>query len=262
MTAIACSGLRIELRDRVLLDNIDFAVRRGELIGIVGANGAGKSTLFKALIGLLAPTAGQITLAGQALRTFAPERRARLLAYLAQGHVAHWPLSVRETVALGRLPHGPGDRNTAAIDDALEAADLSHLAGRNVLSLSGGERARTMLARALAVGPAVLLADEPLAALDPAHQLRIMALLRAQAGAGMAVGVVLHDLPLAARFCTRLVLLHEGRMLATGTPAEVLSDTMLTQAFGICAARFQLEGSELPLPWQLTPQAPQRRSTM
>lgn len=262
MTGIACSGLRIELRGRILLDNIDLAVRRGELVGIVGANGAGKSTLFKALIGLLAPSIGEITLGDQALHAFAPDQRARILAYLAQGHVAHWPLSVRETVALGRLPHGPGDRNASAIEHALQATDLAHLAERNVLSLSGGERARTMLARALAVGPAVLLADEPLAALDPAHQLRIMALLRAQATAGMAVGVVLHDLPLAARFCTRLLLLHEGRVLAAGTPSEVLSDAMLAQAFGIRAARFRHEDSELPLPWQLTQQAPQRRSTI
>ncbi|MFA7606922.1 MAG: ABC transporter ATP-binding protein [Rhodocyclaceae bacterium] len=253
MSTLHCEGLRVRVAGRTLLDALDFGVAAGELVGIVGANGAGKSTLFKALLGILPADCGTITVDGQPLASLHATTRARRIAYLAQGHAAHWPLSVREVVTLGRLPHVRSARDEAIVEQMLRATDLAHLAHRNVLTLSGGERARTMLARALAVTPAVLLADEPLAALDPAHQLRIMQLLREQTRQGLGVGIVLHDLPLAARFCTRLVLLHEGRVLASGTPCDVLNDAALATAFGIGVARFSFEGAQVPLPWTLTP---------
>lgn len=253
-TALRGVGLSVELRRQRLLDGVDFSVRGGEVVGILGANGAGKSSLLKALIGLLPLVQGQVLLDGTPLGGRPPEAWARQLAYLAQGHVAHWPLSVREVVAIGRMPHGrrPGAHDEAVVEQVLQATGLSALAARNVLTLSGGERARAMLARALAVSPRVLLADEPLAALDPAHQIRILELLAAEAQRGLAVALVLHDLPLAARYCTRLVLLHRGRVLANGPPDEVLDDARLARAFGIEAARFEHEGFRMPLPWRLT----------
>ena len=256
MSVLSGKDLSITVRDRQLVEGIDFELRAGELTGIVGANGAGKSTLLKALAGLL-PCSGRIVLDGQPLHDHSPNERARRLAYLAQGHSAHWPLPVREVVALGRLPHGRGNspEDTAIVDRALRATDSLALAERNVLTLSGGERARVMLARALAVAPQVLLADEPLAALDPAHQISIMQLLAAETAAGLAVGIVLHDLTLAARFCSRLVLLHQGRVLAAGAPHEVLDDALLAEAFGIRALRFEHDGLRLPIPWLLTAEA-------
>lgn len=253
MSVLSGAGLGVAVRGRQLISGIDIELRAGELTGILGANGAGKSTLLKALAGLQ-PCNGLIDLDGRPLHTCSLAERARLIAYLAQGHVAHWPLPVREIVALGRLPHrrgsNPGD--DAVIERVLNATDTLALAPRNVLTLSGGERARVMLARALAVEPRILLADEPLAALDPAHQIRIMQLLAAEARAGLAVGLVLHDLTLAARFCTRLVLLHQGRVLAAGAPREVLGDTLLAEAFGVRALHFEHDGYRLPIPWQLT----------
>ncbi len=251
MRKLSASGLTVRLQSRAVLDQVDFSVAGGELVGILGANGAGKSTLLKSLMGLQPLVAGEVRLDGEPLAHWTASARARRLAYLAQGHVAHWPLSVREVVALGRLPHPRSASDEAVVERVLRQTDLAALADRNVLTLSGGERARTMLARALAVCPQVLLADEPLAALDPAHQLSIMQLLRAEAAAGLGVAIVLHDLPLAARFCSRVVLLHEGRVWGDGIPAGVLDDRALQEVFGIEAARFTRSGETVPLPWQL-----------
>lgn len=251
MGGLRAKGLVVQLQGRTVLNQVDFAVAPGELVGILGANGAGKSTLLKSLMGVYALQAGGIQLNGQPLHDWPAAARARRLAYLAQGHVAHWGLSVREVVALGRLPHGTHRDDAALVERVLAQTGLQALAQRNVLSLSGGERARTMLARALAVCPEVLLADEPLAALDPAHQIRIMQLLRAEAEAGLGVALVLHDLPLAARFCTRVVVLHDGRVYGDGPPAQVLHDQALAEVFGIGVARIHWQGETLPLPWSL-----------
>ena len=250
---ITVSNLGMQFGGQWLFQHVDLQFLPGNCYGIIGANGAGKSTLLKALAGLL-PCSGRIMLDGRPLQTHSLSGRACRIAYLAQGHSAHWPLPVREVVALGRLPHGRGDgpEDAAIVDRALRATDALGLAERNVLTLSGGERARVMLARALAVEPKVLLADEPLAALDPAHQISIMQLFAAEATAGLAIGVVLHDLTLAARFCSRLVLLHEGRVLAAGAPREVFDDALLAEAFGIRALHFEHDGLRLPIPWQLT----------
>lgn len=243
---------------RRLLDAVNFRLGAGELTGIIGANGAGKSTLLKCLAGLQAAD-GELLLDGQPMATLSAAQRARRLAYLAQGHRVHWPLAVHDVVALGRLPHGDGRsaHDAAIVNRMLAATASSALAQRNVLTLSGGERARVMLARALASEPAILLADEPLAALDPAHQLSIMQLLTREAASGLAVAVVLHDLVLAARFCHRLVLLHQGKLIADGPPATVLNDALLAQAFGIRVVHLEHEQYRLPIPWQLsTPPCP------
>jgi iron complex transport system ATP-binding protein len=169
------------------------------------------------------------------------------LAYLPQERITHWALSARAVVALGRLPHqasgageSPADRR--AIDAALAAMDIGHLRERPVSAMSGGERARVLVARALAQEPAALLADEPVAGLDPAHQLALFQHLTALAGAGRTVVVALHDLSLAARFCHRLVLLQSGRGVAAGAAEEVLRSEHLAAVYGIAARFTRIEG--------------------
>lgn len=230
------SGLRGEAlgvtlgSGKVLLHPSTVAVPRGTICGLIGPNGAGKTTLLRALAGLIAH-GGQVSLDGDSLPPPGSAARARRIGYLPQGHEVHWPLSVRHTVALGRLPHG--DTASGPVETALAAAGVAELAERSVSTLSGGERARVMLARVLAGQPQVLLADEPVAALDPAHQLRVMQLLRQQARAEQrAVLVVLHDLSLAARFCDSLILLAEGRILATST-AGMIPPAVLEEAYGV-----------------------------
>ena len=244
---LEASGLAVTLGDRSVLSGVDVAAGPGELVGLLGPNGAGKTTLLRALAGLLAPQAGSVTLDGMPLSGIKPAALARRLAYLASGDDCRWPLAAEALVALGRLPHRtPWSRlsaaDLAAIEAAMRFAGVLDLTGRPVTQLSGGERARVLLARALAGDPALLLADEPVAGLDPGHQLDVMALLARRAAAGGTVIVALHDLALAARFCTRLILLAGGRVLADGVPAAVLMPGNLRAAYGIEAVIGSLGG--------------------
>ncbi|RRD41826.1 ABC transporter ATP-binding protein [Comamonadaceae bacterium OH3737_COT-264] len=238
---------------RRLLDDACIHMAAGDLLGIVGPNGAGKTSLLRALLGWLPLRGGQVLLQGRPLADWSLSERARRMAYLSQGQTVHWPMPVRDVVALGRLPYGDAKQRSGqqAIEAALHATSMQDLAERNVQSLSGGERARALLARALAVQAPVLLADEPLAALDPAQQLHCMALLREQARQGQAVAVVLHDLSLASRFCSHLLLLDGGRSLRYGPPAQVLDDDALAQTFGIEALHIaNTEQAHCILPWR------------
>jgi iron complex transport system ATP-binding protein len=246
-------ALGAELARRVVLEGVDIAVPAGCLLGVLGPNGAGKSTLLTVLAGLLVPRSGGVTLAGHPLATMPLRERARRIAYLPQSRIVHWPLSVREVVALGRLAHsrrtgrlGPEDRR--AVELAMAETGLEALHDRPVDRLSGGELARVLLARALAQGGDVLIADEPTSGLDPAYQLDVMARLAAIATAGKAVVVALHDLSLAARFCHSVVLLSGGRSVAAGRPAEVLDAARLAEVFGIRAHCCSLDGVPIVLP--------------
>ena len=258
MTTLAAAGISVRLGARAVLDSVSLSVRSGETVGLIGPNGAGKTTALRALAGLVPVMAGEIQLDGQRLDRLSERHRARAIAYFAQGAICHWPLLVGRLVALGRLPHltpwnAPTAADRRAIDDAMTAADVTDLADKPVSDLSQGERARVLLARALAVEAPVLLADEPVAALDPRHQLQIMQVLAARARSGAAVIVVLHDLTLAARFCDRLVLLAEGRVLAEGTPAETLTPGRLLKAYGIAAEIGRRGTSLFVVPWEVVP---------
>ena len=238
MTRFAARGIEVVLGGRAVLRGLDADIGPGALVGLIGANGAGKSTLLRVLAGLLRPQAGTVRLDGEAIQTVKPARLALTRAYLPQSPVVHWSLTAGEVVALGRLPHRrmpAGDE--AAIAGAMTRTGTAAFRDRVIDTLSGGERMRVLLARALAVDAPVLLADEPVAALDPLHQLRIMHLLHGLAQEGATVAVVLHDLTLAARFCSTLLLLHEGRVLAEGPPDAVLTDANLATAYGVAVRR-------------------------
>jgi iron complex transport system ATP-binding protein len=227
---------------RAALAGVSASFAAGTVTGIVGPNGAGKTTLLRAAIALLPPAAGSIRVRSKPLSAWPREALARALAYLPQGGNARWPMTALQVAMLGRLPHrlafappAPGD--LAAAEEALARCDAAAFAGRRMDALSAGERARVLLARALAVGAPVLLADEPAAFLDPAHQLRLMEVLREEARRGAAVVVTLHDLPLAARACDEILVLHQGAVAAAGKPAEALSDAVLARVFAIAAHR-------------------------
>ena len=203
------------------LSRISLDLAPGSITAICGPNGAGKSTLLEALAGLLVPDGGMVAFDGVDASRKPPRDRAKFIGYLPQAHEIAWDVPVRSLVELGRMPHG--DRATAAVDRALDALDIAHLAGRRAQSLSGGETARMLLARVLAGEPEWILADEPLAALDIGHQLALLSHLRAQAMAGKGVVLVLHDLAHAMNYADRVIVLHHGRLAADGAPADALA---------------------------------------
>lgn len=253
MNRLQARSIGVVLGGRPVLNGVSLCSEAGEVHGLLGPNGAGKTSLLRVLAGLQVPVEGEALLDGQPVATLPANVRARRLVYLPQGTECHWPLRVRDVVALGRLPYRAPWRpvppqDQVLIDEALRQTDVQHLAERAIHSLSGGERARVLLARALATGADVLLADEPVAGLDPAHQLQVMALLKERARAGCCVIVVMHDLNLAARHCDRLTLLGEGRVVAQGDVTSVLAPETLKTAYGIEAWYGEAEGAPLVVP--------------
>lgn len=221
-----------------LLDALDLTIPQARVTGLIGPNGSGKSTLLRLLAGLLRPSHGTLLLAGRRLEQLTPVERGRTIAYIPQDNTIYWPITVERVVELGRLPHlAPWQGASAAdhriIDRALHDSDTLHLRHRSVATLSGGERARVMIARALAAEPQILLADEPTAALDPAHQRAIMALLQRLAGNGVTVLLALHDLTLAVDYCDPLILLQQGRLMAQGSPADVLTKHNMRMVYAL-----------------------------
>jgi iron complex transport system ATP-binding protein len=254
MTLVEVSGLAFSYGRRSVFRDVGFSIARGELVALCGPNGAGKSTLLRLLLGLHAPSAGRVTLAGAPLASLDRRQVARQAALLPQDAPSDLPLTVREAVALGRLPHlgrfePETDADLAAVDRALKATDTSALADRPVTELSGGERHRVHLARALAQEAPLLLLDEPIAGLDLAHQLTAMALLRATVDRGHAALVAVHDLSLAARSCDRMLLLADGALRADAPPVEVLTPQNLERYFAVRAeVRLDPAGRPLVIP--------------
>ena len=246
MVMIVAQQVGVTLGHRSVLHDVDAAFAPGTLTAIVGPNGAGKSTLARALLALV-PIRGHVRIDGGDVAAMPRADLARRVAYVPQGQTLHWPLSVERLVGLGRLPHlAPMSRisaaDTAAIERAMARADVLDLRDRIATELSGGERARALFARALAVEAPALIVDEPLASLDPGHQIDVMDLLRAEAAAGGTVIVVLHDLTFAARYCDRLLLIDKGRVMADGAPAAVLTADRLQAVYGI-DARVEIGGA-------------------
>lgn len=238
---IAVENLTIARGPARILTGASLAAGAGEFIGVVGPNGAGKSTLLRAVAGLEKPTSGECRIAGAPVSSLSHRERARRIAYLPQLREVYWGVAADAIVALGRYAYGapsclaPADR--AAVERAIIAADIEAFRTRIVTNLSGGEQARVHLARALAAEAPVLLADEPTAALDPGHQLAIMDILAARARNGGLVIAALHDLDLAARFSTRIIVVSNGRIVADGPPPQALAKENVETVFGVKATR-------------------------
>lgn len=225
------------------LADVSLELATGQVTAICGPNGAGKSSLLSALAGVL-PVSGAVRLDGRDLPAMQPRERARLIGYLPQGGEAVWDVSVQVLVELGRLPwsaaplhraHSDPQEDREAVREAIAAMDLVDLTHRPISRLSGGERARALLARVLAGRPRWVLADEPLANLDLGHALRLLHALRQQAVQGVGVCLVLHDLAMAMNHADRVVVMDRGRVVADGPPEEALAQDVIARVWGVQA---------------------------
>lgn len=231
---MAARGIRVVLGGSLILDDVDLDVRPGELVALVGPNGAGKSTLLSVLAGDLDPVAGEVEVLGAGLARTPVRELARVRAVQVQESQLSFAFTAVEVVAMGRAPWRgteAEEEDDAVVADAMVRADVAPLAGRRFPSLSGGEKARTSFARAIAQRTRVLLLDEPTAALDIRHQEALLTEVRRLVEEGAAVVVVLHDLSLAGAYADRVVLLRDGRIRAEGPPREVLTSALLTEVY-------------------------------
>jgi len=238
MTQIEASDLVISRGGRAIVRNVSLHAQGGELVALIGANGAGKSTLLTLLAGLLVPDAGAIRVNGLAISSFRRTEIARRRAYLPQNPRCEWPISVERLIALGLTPTLPTFGGLppafgARITEMLTQWDLLPQRDQAATTLSGGELARAMLARALVGDPDILIADEPISGLDPKHALDTLARLRDLAQNGKLVIISIHDLTLAARYATRLVVIDHGRIVAEGPPGEILTADLLRTVFEV-----------------------------
>ena len=237
--ALSVVGVSLGYRERPVVREASLHVAAGELVGIIGPNGSGKSTLLRGIAGTLDLAAGSVSFDGVDVRRLRRVDLARRLAVVPQSPNLPDAFTVREIVLMGRTPflghfQSEGPRDHAVAEQAMRSAGVLDLAERLVGQLSGGERQRVVVARALAQEPIILLLDEPTSHLDPHHQAQVMAVVRERCDRGLAALAVLHDLNLAAQFCDRLILLHEGRVRAEGTPGDVLTQENVARAYGPC----------------------------
>lgn len=237
MTLLSVSGLSTTLRGRPVLNGVSFAISPGEFVGLIGPNGAGKSTLLRSVLGFL-PSRGEVAIGMRDAATMSAAERARLVAYVPQEREIAWGLPVETLVALGRAPYrsafaGLSRDDHVAIERAMQRMEVGTLRRRPATELSGGEKARALIARALAQDAPLLLADEPAAGLDPSHQIALMAIFASLASEGRAVVASMHDLGLAVRWCSRLILIDRGTIVADGPPDVVLSPERLRQVYHV-----------------------------
>ena len=238
MSLLVANDLSYWANASALVSEASFALEPGTLTALVGPNGAGKTTLLRLALGLLKRDAGSAKIEGQDINAMSATQRARKLAYLPQSRPLAWPQPVRDVVALGRFAYGatperlsPDD--AAAVDLAIDACELGGFEERAADTLSGGELSRVHLARALAAETPVMIADEPVAALDPRHAHEVLKLFKRSTSEGRAILTVLHDLALAARYADRLIWMKEARIVADGTPQETLTSERLREVFGV-----------------------------
>jgi len=258
MTALATApllevrALRVETAGRTLLHDVSLQVAAGELVGIIGPNGAGKTTLLRAISGGARCAAGAIALDGAPIDRLRGRDRARTVAVVEQLPEAPPTMLVRDLVLLGRFPHlgllgRESARDHAIAGQAMARAGCEVLADRMLGTLSGGERRRAFIARALAQEPRLLILDEPTAGLDASAQGEIFEVMRTRAQAGLGVLVVVHDLSLAAAWCDRLVLLHDGAVIAAGAPPDVVTAEHLARVYGPYVSLLAHPETGLPL---------------
>ncbi len=244
MSLLSLERVQARLGKAVVLDGVDLSVAAGEVVALCGPNGAGKSSVIRVAVGLLDTTGGQVRLGGTQIADLSHRQKAERAAYLPQERRIAWNLPAVEVAALG-APFLSGGEALARAVAALDEVGAGHLADRGVAEMSGGERARVLLARALVVDAPLLLADEPIAGLDPDAQRLVLERLRARADGGAGVLVSLHDLTLAATMADRVVVLDQGRVVAEAAPIQALSPAVLREVFGLDGG--WIEGPNGPL---------------
>jgi iron complex transport system ATP-binding protein len=240
MTELRARNLCVTAQDQQLLKDASLTLKPGELVAVLGPNGAGKTTLLRAILGLTRVSSGNSTIGGVAIGKLSPMQRAQRVSYLPQRRPLAWPNTVRDVVALGRFSHGAAlgrlsPKDAGAVDQAIKSCDLTAFAKRHTDTLSGGELARVHVARAIAAQAPLLIADEPVAALDPRHQLSILELIRKYVDGGGGALLVLHEIALAVRFADRLVWMRDGQIVADGSAVETCTEQQLRDVYGVSA---------------------------
>jgi len=241
MDNLCVKNLTLAVKGTTLVKEASFSLNRGELVVLLGPNGAGKTSLMRGALGMIGPVKGNVTINNQSINKLKPLERAKLISYLPQSRPLAWPNVVKDVIALGRYAYGMKNRKLSgpdklAIDDAILSCDLTHLQGRHANTLSGGELARMHLARAFAAQSPLLLADEPVAALDPRHQFRIMDLIRRYVDNGGGALIVLHDLSLAAQYADHLIWMKDGEIVSAGTVDDTMTESQIRSIYGVKAS--------------------------
>jgi len=240
MTSLIANKVSVQAGESMIVQEASMSIEPGELVAILGANGAGKTSLLRTLVGITNTSSGTAQLNGEDCFGMSPSERAKIVSYLPQRRPLAWPLRVRDVVALGRFAHGAAlgrlsSTDRAAVEDAIESCKLGRLQDRGTDNLSGGELARVHFARAIAGKAPLLVADEPVAELDPRHQILVADLIRQFVNNGGGALVVLHEVALAARIADRLIWMKNGRIIAEGTPQETLNSQTMADVYGVKA---------------------------
>lgn len=247
---VQAQGVGFRVGEHVLLDDVDLELHASSVVALVGPNGAGKSTMLGLVSGDRTPTSGRLLVGGRTPHEWKAADLARQRSVMVQQHDVRFSFTVRELVAMGRIPHRASERDEPVVDAALTDADLAELAERDATTLSGGELARTVFARVLAQETPLVLLDEPTAALDLRHQEAVMRTSRRLADAGACVVVVLHDLTLAGRYADRVAVFHQGRLVADGAPREIITEERVAEVYGqkVCVLDHPVTGHPLVVP--------------
>jgi iron complex transport system ATP-binding protein len=244
--ALTCSNLVCGYPGRTVLTGINLDIRAGGITTLLGPNGSGKSTLLKTFVGEISPMGGEIRIQGKQAQTLTARERAKMIAFVPSEEKSRFPFTVREIVAMGRIPYSEGlfdsDEDKRITEDAMAKAECAELADRPITNVSAGERQRALIARALAQQAPLLLLDEPTSHLDPGHQVNFVLLIRQLAASGLSILVALHDLNLAAHLAHDGILFHEGKIACAGKIGEVLNSTDLDRAYGTSFER--IKGSD------------------
>jgi iron complex transport system ATP-binding protein len=253
MTLLRAEHLSFRIGQRLILDNISLSIHPGDNIALLGANGAGKSTLLRLLLGLLKPATGQVLLDDQPLANLSRRAIARQLAYVPQTHVPSFPFSVAQIVAQGRLPvtglgRAPGIADEHAVTEALTELGIEHLQSRTYTELSGGECQLVLIARAMVQKARLVILDEPVTGLDYGHQLRLLDLLQRLADQGLSVLSSSHRPEQALASANRVLVLHEGRLIADGEPRAVIDSDLMRRLYHVNVRQIDADGHRFFIP--------------
>lgn len=254
MSRLSVENVSFTYGEKPILKNVSLAVEQGELVAILGHNGSGKTTLLRCISGYLTPTAGMVRIGGQAVSSLSARKLAQRMALVPQNPVMEFDFTVQDIVLMGRNPHlkrfaVETDADFAAADAALARTGMTALSGRSVLTLSGGEWQRTIIARAICQKSDVMLLDEPVASIDVKHQIEILRLVRSLCREnGISALCVMHDVNLSAHYSDQILLLKGGETLACGSPCNVVTAPLLQEAYGIEAEVREVQGHPFMIP--------------